>query len=389
LSNNLLVITSRYPHKFDEISSTFVYNHIEYLRSFFDKVYVLSATPYIPTFFSTLLQPSRRLDSLAEDYTYDNVEVHFLKSYYLPFGIGYSYRGRQCLSLVERHIHDNNITFNLIHAHFSWPSGYVAAALKVKFKVPALLTIHENREWLINEAENNYIREVWSQVDGIIRVNKIDLKLIEKYNRNVVSIPNGYDHKIYQGLSQSEARTKLGISKDENIIFSLGHLIERKGFVDLLNAVKLLRKKRNDFRLYIGGDGPMRSNLQNIISENCLDNVELLGYLPSDELPLWMNASDFFALTSYSEGNPTVMFEALGCGKPVISTKVGGVPEILVSDDYGFLVDNNPADIASKLDLAISKEWDKSKIKKYASNFTWENIAVETLKFYKSIPKKN
>ncbi len=124
------------------------------------------------------------------------------------------------------------------------------------------------------------------------------------------------------------------------------------------------------------------------ITKNNLDNIKLLGYISNKDLPLWMNATDIFALTSYSEGNPTVMFEALGCGKPVILTKVGGVPEILISEDYVFLVENDFADISSKLDSALNKRWDEDKIKRYASNFTWENIAVDTIRFYKTALNK-
>ena len=170
----------------------------------------------------------------------------------MPFQIRYKYRGKQCFEAADKYITDNNIVFDLIHAHFSWPSGYVAKRLNDKYKAPTILTIHENRAWLIEESKHNYIREVWKKVDGIIRVNQIDLDIIEKYNSALVSIPNGYSPSLYSGVSTIGARSKLGLRKNEKIIFSLGHLIERKGFLDLLNAVKLLNKKRNDFTLYIG-----------------------------------------------------------------------------------------------------------------------------------------
>ena len=68
-------------------------------------------------------------------------------------------------------------------------------------------------------------------------------------------------------------------------------------------------------------------------------------------LPYWMHASDIFALTSFSEGNPTVMFEALK-RQAVVSTKVGGV-QILI-ENYG-LVENDPYDIAKALSVAVDK----------------------------------
>ena len=71
------------------------------------------------------------------------------------------------------------------------------------------------------------------------------------------------------------------------------------------------------------------------------------------------------------EGNPTVMFECLGCGKPFIGTKVGGIPEIIVSDDYGLLCEPaNSEDLAEKILIALDKEWDEEKIRNYAKQFT-------------------
>ena len=64
-----------------------------------------------------------------------------------------------------------------------------------------------------------------------------------------------------------------------------------------------------------------------------IDHVEFVGGKPHAEIPIWMNACDVFVLSSLSEGNPTVMFECVGCGKPFIGTKVGGIPEIIISDD--------------------------------------------------------
>ena len=76
-----------------------------------------------------------------------------------------------------------------------------------------------------------------------------------------------------------------------------------------------------------------------------------------------MNACDLFVLPSLNEGNPTVMFEALGCGKPFVGTKVGGVPEVIASDDYGLLVEPaDPEDLAEKILVALDREWDREAI---------------------------
>lgn len=76
-----------------------------------------------------------------------------------------------------------------------------------------------------------------------------------------------------------------------------------------------------------------------------------------------MNACDVFILPSLSEGNPTVMFECLGCGKPFVGTKVGGIPEIINSEDYSLLCEPaNPKELAEKILIALDKGWDNEKI---------------------------
>lgn len=99
-----------------------------------------------------------------------------------------------------------------------------------------------------------------------------------------------------------------------------------------------------------------------------------------------MNAADLFVLPSLNEGNPTVMFEALGCGKPFVGTRVGGIPEIITSEDYGLLV--KPAsvqDLADMLLKALTKEWDSERIVAYARQYSWGNIVGNMEHIYRSL----
>jgi glycosyltransferase involved in cell wall biosynthesis len=91
-----------------------------------------------------------------------------------------------------------------------------------------------------------------------------------------------------------------------------------------------------------------------------------------------MRAADVFCLPSYSEGCPNVVVEALACGRPVVATKVGGIPE-LVNETCGMLIPpRNAGELAKALDRALSKPWDSEEI---ARTFTrsWETVAAETL----------
>jgi len=143
-------------------------------------------------------------------------------------------------------------------------------------------------------------------------------------------------------------------------------------------------KKRPDIICYIGGTGPLKDTLQaHIDAIKGNKNIRMIGFVPDDLMVTWINAADFFVLPSLGEGNPTVMFETLGCGKPFVSTKVGGVPEIITSEAYGLLVDPaDPKDLEEKILMALDRKWDQEAILTYAAQYTWENIAKEIAGVY-------
>lgn len=383
---NLLLVTTRFPHKDDPISSYFVYSQLEELKVYFDKVMVISVNPYTPRFLCRWLKPSRKLDSMAEDYSYDNVEVYYTKNIVLPVKtLKKMLRGGQAYRAINKILNKSNFTPDIIHAHFSWPPGYAAVHVAEDRNIPCVITIHENHDWLIEEKSEGKLVETWRKADALIRVNKLDVPFLKKYSNNVFSIPNGFLHEKFYRMDRMECRKKLNLPEDKFISFSLGHLIERKGFHDLLEAVRIIVKKKRNVLFVIGGDGPMKEKLIEKIDKYGLhENVKLLGYISDDEKPLWINASNVFILPSYSEGNPTVMFEALGCGKPFIGTAVGGVPEIINNEKLGIVL--QPGDIeglANAVIRTIDRNWDETYILEYAKQFTWENIAKQVYDIYK------
>jgi len=114
--------------------------------------------------------------------------------------------------------------------------------------------------------------------------------------------------------------------------------------------------------------------------------VKLIGFVPDELLPIWMNACDVFILPNLSEGNPMVMFECLCREKPVVVTINGGSEEIITSEDYGLLCEPaSPEELVEKILIALDKEWDYENIRNYAEMFRWENIAKEILEIYMAV----
>ena len=379
--DSLLVIVPSYPNQDRSYwGGSFVWNQIAELKDSFKKVIVIA--PVLRSF------GCMRKDKLCKDYAYDNVEVYYPRAAYVPLFWTNRLLVDNRLDVVNRTIERYHLDFDLIHAHFTWPSGYIGVKLKERYNTPLVTTIHEDGEWLSREIALNHplINAAWSGADLLIRVNRKDAAALRQFNDRVCSIPNGYSPNFYP-IDTLVARRKLGLAEDTPIVFSLGYLIKRKGFNFLIDAMERISGSRDDVLCYIGGDGTERKNLQNQIDRLDLgERVTLLGTVSEEDLPLWMNAANLFVLPSLNEGNPTVMFEVLGCGKPFVGTKVGGVPEVISSDEYGMLVEPaDAAELAEKILLSLDREWDRDSIRRYSIRYTWKSIADEIIKAYRQV----
>ena len=346
--------------------------------------YLSEIAPYIPLSYFRHVEKFSKRNLVDNRNIPDNVRVHMISTlYFTPDGKN-SGLGDKLAKKFAKFILANNLEFDLIHAHFTWPDGYTAVKLGKKFNVPVVITLHENHDWLLEEykSRNEKIYWTWKNADALIRVNQKDVPLLKAFNTNVFSIPNGFNPGRLPIMDKLTVREHLKLPVNSEVIFTLGALVERKGFHYLIEAMKTIVKKRNDILCFIGGSGPLKDKLQQQINEFRLQNhVKLLGFVPDDKLKYWMNAADIFILPSLSEGNPTVMFEALGVGLPFVGTTVGGVPEVITSEDYGLLCP--PADpecLAQKILIALEKDWNREKIRKYAEQFTWEDITQRILK---------
>ncbi len=119
----------------------------------------------------------------------------------------------------------------------------------------------------------------------------------------------------------------------------VGRLCAQKGQIDLVDAAALLKKNGHHFHLMMIGDGPMRSDIEKRIHHHGLEHeIELAGWKTQDEVRSALLQTKTFILPSYAEGLPVAIMEALGVKRPVISTYIAGIPELIVPESCGWLV---------------------------------------------------
>jgi glycosyltransferase involved in cell wall biosynthesis len=155
--------------------------------------------------------------------------------------------------------------------------------------------------------------------------------------------------RVYNGLDLApfiEARATADRSKASRSILSVGRLIEKKGYDDLILACALLRDRGMDFRCRIVGEGPLEENLKAQIARLNLPQVTLMGPQPMKEIiRLLVEETQIFALACKTEQDggrdnlPTVLMEAMAAGLPCVSTRLAGVPEMVIDGETGLLCD--------------------------------------------------
>lgn len=387
-NSSILVLTHLY--------ASFVKDQVELLAKSYKNINVLvrrnpiaDLANYLPINY---LKPFSSNAIVDLSHKPNNINVFQTPIFYLPTNSGYKKLSKNHYYAAGKAINDNNLKFDFIHAHFTVSAGYAGAKLKEKYGVPLVVTAHgidiydtpfRDDDW------RQQIEYVLNTADHIITVSNKNYSCIKKLNVRtpVEVIPNGYNKNFFYPQNSKECKRKLNLPQDKKIILTVGKLFTIKGQAYLIESIAEILKTRTDILCVIVGDGELQQKLLKQIRNNSLEKyVIMVGGKPHNEIPMWINACDIFVLPSLNEGNPTVMFECLGCGKPFIGTNVGGIPEVITSDNYGYIVQpRNAQDLAEKILVALDRNWDTQLIYKYSTRYTWEKITENIIEVYNKI----
>ena len=156
--------------------------------------------------------------------------------------------------------------------------------------------------------------------------------------RRITSVPTGVDLVRFRKRSSQEARAVLGLDQGRCYLGIVATLRSWKGHAYLIRAFHALAAEYPDWDLLIIGDGPQRHNLEALIGTLAL-KARVLMTGNRQDVELWLNAMDVFALPSYDgEGVPQSVLQAMACGLPVVSTTVGAIAEAVAHEQTGLLV---------------------------------------------------
>jgi colanic acid/amylovoran biosynthesis glycosyltransferase len=226
-----------------------------------------------------------------------------------------------------------------VHAHFAGMAARTAFWIAKLFPITFSFTAHANDIF----APRNF-EIALDKLVSAARVIITETDYSEKFLRE--RFPERADrvHRIYNGLNLAEFG-RPNFSSDPPLIVAIGRLIVKKGFVNLIRACALLVERGKSFQCHIFGEGPLENQLRAQIEESGLQElVRLPGTKPQHELREYLANASVFVLPSVPESDggmdnlPTVIMEAMATGLPVVSTRIGGIPEMVIDNQTGFLV---------------------------------------------------
>jgi glycosyltransferase involved in cell wall biosynthesis len=369
---NLLILSHMFPNRNDPRLGIFVHDQLQALKSYYH-IQVIAPVPWFPPIpgFSRWSR-HRLLEHQAE---YQGIPVSYPRRLTFPKGYGQLIMACHYRHVVHRLC--RKLDFDIIHSHGVWPDGYVASCIGRSFKKPVVITSHgaDTYRFLRNLTTGPLVRTALRRSDRIIAVSAADAQFIQRHDdvkAKLAIICNGVDTQKFHPQDTAAVRKQLALPVDKKIVVFVGYLYPVKGIASLLTAMTLLDS--SDLHLVLVGDGLLRQALEQQVRESQLhDRVHFIGEQPHDRIPLWMNCADVFCLPSLNEGWPTVLFEALACGKPVVATHVGGIPEAIHSAQYGILVEpNQPQMLARALHTALAAEWPTNELVAYAGQHSWQ-----------------
>lgn len=280
--------------------------------------------------------------------------------------------------------------FDLIHAHFGYPDGVVAAKLARRYNVPFIITEHASWVPWMNNYPAARRQAVWaaSRCSFHIAVSNFARQTIEQFtgvSERLRVVPNGVDVDLFQRSPD------FGPSDPDQLLY-VGFMRRIKGIDILLRAMAQVVKQRPEVRLVLVGGGIYRdskaqeSELRELARELGLENnVDFVGVKTPGEVARYMCESSLLVLPSRTETFGAVLIEALACGTPVVATRCGGTEDI-VTDDVGRLVEKeNPGELARAIMdvMAHREQFDPVVLRKHAlRNFSWEEVARRTRELY-------
>ena len=383
---NVLVCTSIFPNSEEPSRGIYIFNQVRALQKHC-RIEVIAPVPFIPKWLP--LPGYRMYSRVPQRETIDSLDVLHPRPVVIPKlgrllnGWAYHRAFARGFETIREHFKPD-----VLLAYWAYPDGFAATLLAIDLKIPAVLGARgcDVNNLPPSGVQRQMTLKALERADRLMAVSTAMKEKIASFGitpDKITVIPNGLDASFVpdntnDGHRQNGPGQENG---EERTILFCGRLSPEKGIDVLLDAVKKLNDRGTPFALLLVGDGPLRKPLEDLSARLGLqEKVRFAGEVPPQRVPSLMNSSHVLCLPSLREGWPNVVMEALGCGIPVVASRVGGVPEILNRPGSGYMVPpGDPTALAEALGRALHETWDRETVREAVAGRTWDHVAEEIL----------
>jgi len=365
-SMRVAVVTKIFPSSLEPLSAPFNRLQIGELARTCD-VEVLAAVPHVPL-ARVVSVPARaaRLAALPPRERLHGVDVTYVRQLYVP-RVGTSVAVPLYLASLWPH-RDALRAADVVLAAWAYPDACAAVLAARALGKPCVIKAHGTDVNVV--LRRGLARSIASLVlpyaDAAVAVSRPlaeGLVRLGVPRERVFHVPNGVDAALFFPQDRAEARRALDVPADARLVLFVGRLEPQKGIGELLSAFEGLRARVPRAMLALVGDGVSRDEVRARTAAWGPSALQL-GPLPHEQVAAWMAACDVLTLPSWAEGTPNVVLEALASGRPVVASRVGGIPDVLRDDRAGLLVP--PRDARALRDAiahALHATWDENAVR--------------------------
>ncbi|HEX4449209.1 MAG TPA: glycosyltransferase family 4 protein, partial [Polyangiaceae bacterium] len=365
-----------FPSSLEPLSAPFNLRQIAELARLCE-VQVLEAIPHLPL-ASTFSFSGRaaRLASLPPRERVHGVDVTYVRQLYVP-RVGLPVAVPLYLASLLPH-RDRLRRADVVLATWAYPDGCAAVLAARAAGKPCVVKVHGSDVNVVlqTRAARAVAARVLPMADAVVAVSRPladELVRLGVPGDRVHLVMNGVDTALFRPRDRAEARAACGLAADARVVLFVGRLEPQKGIHELLDAFEGVRARVPRATLVMVGDGVSASDVRTRVarwSEVAREGAgegaaaRMVGPQSPAEVARWMAACDVLTLPSWAEGTPNVVLEALASGRPVVATRVGGIPDVLADPRSGLVVPPRDAKaLETALIRALQQPWDDDAVR--------------------------
>jgi glycosyltransferase involved in cell wall biosynthesis len=294
---------------------------------------------------------------------------------------------------------------DLVHVHWVVPNGPIGAIAARRHDLPLVVTLHGS-DMAVSERSRPIGRATRWTFARTAAVTAPSGDLLERARRLGAPglrelIPYGADARSLEADPREveRLRGRLGLGPADVVVAGLGRLIPVKGFEYLLEAHAKARIARPELRLVLVGDGDLREELRaRARALGVADSLILAGMVDRGAIPAYLGVADIVVVPSvryggYVDGLPNVALEAMAAGKPLVATRVGGLPELVRHGETGLLVDEKDSDALADAIVTLARDGDMrtrmgdSSRRLVRETMSWDSVAERYEAVYERVAR--